>query len=57
VCSYGETMAARLQALAEPGGIAVSESTRSSVKSKTGAVFTELRERTTMRCCEPDWRR
>ena len=40
----GVNIAARLQALAEPGGITVSESIRSAVKGKVKAIFTDLGE-------------
>jgi adenylate cyclase len=38
----GVNIAARLQALAEPGGIAVSESIRIAVKGKVDAIFNDL---------------
>ena len=40
----GVNIAARLQALAEPGGIAVSDSVRNAVRAKLGASFADLGE-------------
>jgi adenylate cyclase len=44
VYGNGVNIAVRLQALAEPGGINVSESIRSAVKGKVKALFTDLGE-------------
>jgi adenylate cyclase len=49
----GVNIAARLQALAEPGGIAVSDSIRSAVKGKVHAVFTDLGEQSMKHIAEP----
>jgi adenylate cyclase len=52
---YGEgvNIAARLQALAEPGGIAVSDSVRNAVRAKLGASFADLGEQTVKNIAEP----
>jgi adenylate cyclase len=49
----GVNIAARLQALAEPGGIAVSDSIRSAVKGKADAVFTDLGEQAVKNVADP----
>jgi len=49
----GVNIAARLQALAEPGGISVSDAVRGSVKSRAGAVFESQGEHTVKNVAEP----
>jgi adenylate cyclase len=49
----GVNIAARLQALAEPGGIIVSESVRSAVRSKVGAGFEDRGEQRVKNIAEP----
>ncbi len=49
----GVNIAARLQALAEPGGITVSESIRSAVKGKVGASFEDQGERGVKNIADP----
>jgi len=49
----GVNIAARLQALAEPGGISVSDAVRSSVKSRAGAVFESQGEHAVKNIAEP----
>jgi adenylate cyclase len=49
----GVNIAARLQALAEPGGIAVSESVRAAVAGKVGAVFHDLGKQAVKNIAEP----
>jgi adenylate cyclase len=49
----GVNIAARLQALAAPGGIAVSDSIRSAVKGKVNAVFTDLGEQDVKNIADP----
>jgi adenylate cyclase len=49
----GVNIAARLQALAEPGGITVSESIRSAVKGKVGASFEDQGERGVKNVADP----
>jgi adenylate cyclase len=49
----GVNIAARLQALAEPGGIAVSDSIRGAVKGKVDAFFTDLGEQTVKNIVDP----
>ncbi|MDA8109959.1 MAG: adenylate/guanylate cyclase domain-containing protein [Betaproteobacteria bacterium] len=49
----GVNIAARLQALAEPGGIAVSESIRTAVKGKVGAAFEDRGEQQVKNIAEP----
>jgi adenylate cyclase len=49
----GVNIAARLEGLAEPGGIAVSESIRSAVKGKVSAGFDDLGEQTVKNIAEP----
>jgi adenylate cyclase len=49
----GVNIAARLEGLAEPGGIAISESIRSAVKGKVSAGFNDLGEQTVKNIAEP----
>ena len=49
----GVNIAARLQALAEPGGITVSESIRTAVKGKVGASFEDRGEQHVKNIAEP----
>ena len=49
----GVNIAARLQALAEPGGITVSESIRTAVKGKVGASFEDRGEQQVKNIAEP----
>jgi adenylate cyclase len=49
----GVNIAARLQALAEPGGIAVSESIRTAVKGKVDAIFEDRGEQLVKNIAEP----
>ena len=49
----GVNIAARLQALAEPGGITVSESIRSAVKGKVGASFEDQGEQAVKNIADP----
>jgi adenylate cyclase len=49
----GVNIAARLQALAEPGGITVSESIRAAVKGKVGASFEDRGEQQVKNIAEP----
>ena len=49
----GVNIAARLEGLADPGGIAVSESVRAAVKGKIGADFDALGERSVKNITEP----
>ena len=49
----GVNIAARLQALAEPGGIAVSDSVRNAVRAKLGASFADLGEQRVKNIAEP----
>jgi len=49
----GVNIAARLEGLAEPGGIAVSASIRTAVKGKVGAGFNDLGEQTVKNIAEP----
>jgi adenylate cyclase len=49
----GVNIAARLQALAEPGGIAVSDSIRNAVKGKVNAVLTDLGEQEVKNIADP----
>jgi adenylate cyclase len=53
VYGNGVNIAARLQALAEPGGITVSESIRTAVKGKVGATFEDRGEQTVKNIPEP----
>jgi adenylate cyclase len=55
VCGDGVNIAARLQALAEPGGITVSESIRSAVKSKVGANVEDQGEQAVKNIADPVW--
>jgi adenylate cyclase len=49
----GVNIAARLQALAEPGGVAVSESVRTAVAGKVGAAFRDLGAQAMKNIAEP----
>ena len=49
----GVNIAARLEGLAEPGGITVSESIRTAVKGKIGASFEDQGEQTVKNIAEP----
>ena len=49
----GVNIAARLQGLAEPGGITVSSSIRSAVKGKVSATFHDLGEQTVKNIADP----
>jgi adenylate cyclase len=49
----GVNIAARLQALAEPGGVTISESVRSAVKGKLDASFLDQGEQTVKNTAEP----
>ncbi len=49
----GVNIAARLEGLAEPGGITVSDSVRSAVKGKVGASFEDQGEQTVKNIAEP----
>jgi len=49
----GVNVAARLEGLAEPGGITVSESIRSAVKGKVGATFEDQGEQAVKNIAEP----
>lgn len=49
----GVNIAARLEGLAEPGGITVSESVRIAVKGKVAAAFDDLGEKTVKNIAEP----
>ena len=49
----GVNIAARLQALAEPGGISASDAVRGSVKSRTGAHFESQGEHAVKNIVEP----
>lgn len=49
----GVNIAARLEGLAEPGGISVSESIRAAVKGKVGASFEDQGEQTVKNIAEP----
>jgi len=49
----GVNIAARLEGLAEPGGIAISESIRTAVKGKVSAGFNDLGEQTVKNIAEP----
>jgi TolB-like protein/Tfp pilus assembly protein PilF len=49
----GVNIAARLEGLAEPGGIAVSNSIRSAVKGKVSATFHDLGEQTVKNIADP----
>ncbi len=49
----GVNIAARLESLAEPGGITVSDSVRNAVKGKVGATFDDLGEQTVKNIAEP----
>ena len=49
----GVNIAARLEGLAQPGGIAVSESVRSAVRGKIDAVFDDLGEQTVKNIVAP----
>ena len=49
----GVNIAARLEGLAEPGGITVSESIRTAVKGKVGASFEDSGEQTVKNIAEP----
>ena len=53
VYGNGVNIAARLQALAEPGGITVSESIRTAVKGKVSAAFEDRGEQTVKNIPEP----
>jgi adenylate cyclase len=53
VYGNGVNIAARLQALAEPGGITVSESIRTAVKGKVGATFEDRGEQLVKNIPEP----
>ena len=49
----GVNIAARLEGLAEPGGVAVSESIRTAVKGKVGAEFEDQGEQTVKNIADP----
>ena len=49
----GVNIAARLEGLAEPGGIVVSDSIRNAVKGKLDALFRDLGERTVKNIADP----
>jgi len=49
----GVNIAARLEGLADPGGITVSDSVRSAVRNKVGAEFDDLGEQTVKNIAEP----
>jgi adenylate cyclase len=49
----GVNIAARLEGLAEPGGIVVSDSMRNAVKGKVNALFRDLGERTVKNIADP----
>jgi adenylate cyclase len=49
----GVNIAARLQALAEPGGIAISDAVRGAVRGKVAASFDDLGEQTAKNMAEP----
>ena len=49
----GVNIAARLEGLAEPGGITVSESIRAAVKGKVSAIFNDQGEQTVKNIAEP----
>ena len=49
----GVNIAARLESLAEPGGITVSDSVRNAVKGKVSATFDDLGEQTVKNIAEP----
>jgi adenylate cyclase len=49
----GVNIAARLEALAEPGGVAVSESVRSAVRGKVAAAFEDKGEQTVKNIAHP----
>ena len=49
----GVNIAARLQALASPSGIAVSEAVRSAVRGRVGATFADLGEQVVKNIAEP----
>jgi adenylate cyclase len=49
----GVNIAARLEGLAEPGGIAVSDAVRGAVKSRVAATFEDLGEKTVKNISEP----
>ena len=49
----GVNIAARLQALAEPGCVAVSDAIRGAVKGKVGAIFTDLGEHVVKNIADP----
>lgn len=49
----GVNIAARLEGLAEPGGITISESIRTAVKGKVAAAFDDLGEQTVKNIAEP----
>jgi len=49
----GVNIAARLESLAQPGGITVSDSVRNAVKGKVGATFDDLGEQTVKNIAEP----
>ena len=49
----GVNIAARLEGLAEPGGIAVSDAVRGAVKNRVSAAFADLGEQTVKNIAEP----
>jgi len=49
----GVNIAARLEGLAEPGGITISDSVRNAVKGKIGAAFVDQGEQTVKNIAEP----
>jgi adenylate cyclase len=49
----GVNIAARLESLAEPGGIAISDAVRGAVKNRVNAAFADLGEQTVKNIAEP----